>query len=154
MNYSLPIILVAIGGMLLIIAVRSLRAGRLQERYALLLGALGLPFLILAIWPDAVGDLAKLLGIEYHTVLLLCVTTFFLLLNFKLLSIVSVQDRRITTLTQTVGLLMAEQEKTTIPEESHPPSSHPATSGGNDECRKPNDERMTKPESRRNHYFR
>ena len=109
-DMSLIVILLAIGLMLLFLAVQSLRAQRLKERYALLLGFLGVPFLALAAWPDAVGYVARELDIEYPTVLLLCVTTFFLLLNFKLLSIVSVQDRKIASLAQIVGILRTEQE--------------------------------------------
>jgi hypothetical protein len=102
---SLPIILVAIGSLLLGLALRSLRRHRLKERYALLFIGAGVPFLALAAWPDAVGRIAAWLGIEYHTVLLLVVTTFFLLVNFKLLSLLSVQERRIASLTQLLAIL-------------------------------------------------
>lgn len=102
---TLTLILLAIGTTLLLLAMRSLRQHRLKERYALLFVATGVPFLALAAWPDAVGRLAAWLGIEYHTVLLLAVTTFFLLMIFKLLSLVSVQERRITSLAQLVAIL-------------------------------------------------
>ncbi len=105
---SLIIILLAIGSMLLFIAVRSLRAQRLKERYALLFLFLGLPFLLLAVWPDAIAHLAHWLEIQYQTVVLLGVTTFFLLLNLKLLSVVSIQDHKITTLAQMVAILKAK----------------------------------------------
>ena len=107
---TLTIILLAIGGMFLVLAVRSLRAHRLKERYALLFFFVGLPFLILAAWPDAVGYISEKLGIQYSTVLLLCVTTFFLLMIFKLLSIVSVQERKIATLAQMVSTLRMQQD--------------------------------------------
>lgn len=102
-------LLVLIGGMLVLLALRSLRQHRLKERYALLFVAISVPFVALAIWPDAVGNLAGWLHIEYQTVLLLCVTLFFLLLNFKLLSIVSVQERQIASLAQMVGILSAQR---------------------------------------------
>ncbi len=102
---TLTLILLAIGNMLLLMAVRSLRAQRLKERHALLFVAVGIPFLALAIWPDAVGWMAARLGIEYQTVLLLAVTTFFLVVNFNLLSIVSVQERRIACLAQMVAVM-------------------------------------------------
>ena len=102
---TLALILLGIGGLLLLLSVRSLRAQRLKERYALLFVAVGLPFLGLALWPKAVGYIAGHVGIEYHTVVLLAVTTFFLLMNFNLLAIVSVQERRITHLAQIVGIL-------------------------------------------------
>ncbi len=66
---------------------------------------MGVPFLALAVWPDAIGWLAGRLGIESQTVLLLAVTTFFLVLNFNILSIVSIQERRITSLAQMVAIM-------------------------------------------------
>ncbi len=102
---TLTLILLAIGNTLLLMAIRSLRVQRLQERHALLFVAVGVPFLALAAWPDAIGWLSGRLGIEYQTVLLLAVTTFFLVLNFNLLSIVSIQERRITNLAQMVAIM-------------------------------------------------
>jgi len=102
---TLTLILLAIGNMLLLMAIRSLRAQRLKERHALLFAAVGVPFLGLAIWPDGIGWIAARLGIEYQTVLLLAVTTFFLVVNFNLLSIVSVQERRIVCLAQMVAMM-------------------------------------------------
>jgi hypothetical protein len=102
---TLTLILLAIGNMLLLMAIRSLRVQRLNERHALLFVAVGVPFLALAVWPDAIGGLSGWLGIEYQTVLLLAVTTFFLVLNFNLLSIVSIQERRITSLAQMVAIM-------------------------------------------------
>ncbi len=102
---TLTLILMAIGAMLLLMAIRSLRAQRLKERHALLFALVGVPFLALAAWPNAVGWIASRLGIEYHTVLLLTVMSFFLVMNFKLLAIVSVQERRIACLAQLLALL-------------------------------------------------
>ena len=102
---TLTLILLAIGNTLLLMAIRSLRVQRLNERHALLFVAVGVPFLALAVWPDAIGWLSGRLGIEYQTVLLLAVTTFFLVMNFNLLSIVSIQERRITSLAQMVGIM-------------------------------------------------
>ena len=101
-----PIILLIFGGTLLLMAVRRLRVYKLKERYTLLFLAIGTPFLALAIWPNGVGWLAKRLGIEYGTVSLLCVTAFLILMIFELLTIVSLQDRKITTLAQIVGIMM------------------------------------------------
>ncbi len=102
---TLTLILLAIGNTLLLMAIRSLRVQRLNERHALLFVAVGVPFLALAVWPDAIGWLSARLGIEYQTVLLLAVTTFFLVLNFNILSIVSTQERRITSLAQMVAIM-------------------------------------------------
>jgi hypothetical protein len=102
---TLALLLLAVGNLMLLLSIRSLRTGRLRERHALLFAAVGVPFLILAMWPDAVGFLARRLGIEYPTVLLIAVTTFFLMVNFSLLSAVSVLERRVVTLAQTVAIL-------------------------------------------------
>jgi len=102
---TLTLILLAIGNTLLLMAIRSLRVQRLKERHALLFVAVGVPFLALAVWPDAIGWLSGRLDIEYQTVLLLAVTTFFLVLNFNILSIVSIQERRITCLAQMVAIM-------------------------------------------------
>ena len=69
----------------------------------------GLPFVLLSIWPRAVGWIAQRLHIEYHTVSLLGVTAFVILMLFELLSIVSVQERRLATLAQIIGILMEKQ---------------------------------------------
>ena len=102
---TLTLILLVIGNTLLLMAIRSLRVQRLNERHALLFVAVGVPFLALAVWPDAIGWLSERLGIDYQTVLLLAVTTFFLVLNFNILSIVSTQERRITSLAQMVAIM-------------------------------------------------
>lgn len=109
------LIVLALGASILFMAIRSLRAGRLKERYALIFVLTGLPFLLLALWRDGVGYLANLLDIDYRTLALIGVTTFFMLMIFKLLSIVSVQERRITTLAQNVSLLMQKQGITGLP---------------------------------------
>lgn len=103
------LIVLALGATILLMAIRSLRAGRLKERYALIFVLTGLPFLLLALWRDGVGYLANLLDIDYRTLALIGTTTFFMLMIFKLLSIVSVQERRITTLAQNISILMQKQ---------------------------------------------
>lgn len=110
MNLALVTLLSGMGVALLALALRSLRSHRLAERYVLMFGALSLPFIMLAVWPDAVGEFALYLGIQYHTVLLLAVTAFFLPVTFKLFSIVSVQQRRLTTLAQEVAILRTRLE--------------------------------------------
>ena len=112
------LIVLALGATILLMAIRSLRAGRLKERYALIFVLTGLPFLVLALWRDGVGYIAQWLDIDYRTLALLGVTTFFMLMIFKLLSIVSVQERRITTLAQNMSILMQKQGLTDPTDES------------------------------------
>ena len=106
----LTLILLAIGGTILFMAVRSLRAQRLKERYVLLFVFVGVPFIILGAWPGAVGAIARRLDIEYHTVLLLGITTFFLLTTFKLLSIVSLQEQRLAAVAQMMGVITSRRK--------------------------------------------
>ena len=100
------IILVCFGMTILLLAVRRMRSYRLKERHMLLFTLTGLPFLILAIWPLGVGWLGHKLGIDYHTISVLCIAAFLILMVFELLTIVSLQDRKIATLAQIVGILM------------------------------------------------
>jgi hypothetical protein len=100
---------VAFGGSLLLLAVRRLRRYRLKERYALLFLVLGLPFLLLAFRPTAVGWVAAHLDIQYNTLSLIGVSVFLFLIVFELLTIVSVQDQKINALTQLVAILMEKQ---------------------------------------------
>ena len=103
------------GGILLLLAVRRLRRYKLKERYTLLFLFIGMPFLLLAIRPDAVGWMAIGLGIQYTTLSLIGVSVFLFLIVFELLSIVSVQDQKITALAQLVGILMEKQKLTEFP---------------------------------------
>jgi Uncharacterized conserved protein (DUF2304) len=117
-NLARSLFLVAFGGILLVLAVRRLRTYRLRERYALVFALLGLPFIALAFWPDGVGWIALRLNIQYNTLALIGVSCFLFLAVFELLSIVSVQDQKITALAQLVGILM---EKQNLVEKEHRP---------------------------------
>jgi hypothetical protein len=103
------IILVCFGTTVLLVAVRRMRSYRLKERHMILFTFTGLPFLVLAIWPAGVGWVALRLHVEYHTVSVLCIAAFLILMVFELLTIVSLQDRKIATLAQIVGILMEKQ---------------------------------------------
>lgn len=111
MNLVRSLILVGFGGLLLLMAVRRLRRYQLKERYTLLFLFLGVPFLILAVWPGGVEWLARVLGMAYFTAMLLCVSAFLILTVFELLTIVSQHDRRISTLAQSVAILMEKQKE-------------------------------------------
>lgn len=124
MNPFRSAFLVLFGGLLLVLAVRRMRAYRLRERYALAFAAIGLPFIGLAFWPDAIVLIARKLDIQYNTLALLGVSSFLMLAVFELLSIVSVQDQKITALSQLVGILMEKQK---LVEKEHRPG---AGSGG------------------------
>jgi hypothetical protein len=110
------------GMSLLLLAVRRLRQYRLKERYTLLFFCISAPLLGLALWPDAVAYIAHKLHIEYGTVALLGVTALFSILILELLSIVSVQDRKITTLAQLVGILLERQQQAGLRDDSSLPT--------------------------------
>jgi hypothetical protein len=109
MIHQRTLILFLFGAAMVLFAVQSLRGQRLKERYALLMLFSGLPFLVLAVWPDGIVFLCEVLDIEKPTTMVLCLGVFTLVMLFKLLSIVSVQERRIVSLAQTIGILMAER---------------------------------------------
>ena len=108
------LVLALYGGTLLFFAVRSLRAQRLKERYVVVLILTGLPFLLLAVWPNAITRLAQLMSVPYHTVMILLVTGFLLVQLFELLSIISTQERRIASLAQMVGILTEKYRETKV----------------------------------------
>jgi hypothetical protein len=114
------LILLTLGGSLFTLAVRRLRQYKLRERYALVFLLLGLPFAVLAAWPNAIGYLADRLDIHYQTVTLLCVAGFLTVMVFELLTIVSLQDQKITALAQYVGILMEKQK---LAEPEHTPAA-------------------------------
>jgi hypothetical protein len=115
MNIFQNLFLATFGGLLLLLAIRRLRTYRLKERYALLFLLIALPFVGLAFWPEGVAWMAALLRIQYNTFALICVSVFLFLVVFELLTIVSVQDQKITALAQLVAILM-EKEKLAEPE--------------------------------------
>lgn len=126
MNPFRSVFLILFGGALLVMAVRRMRAYRLRERYALAFAALALPFIGLAFWPDAIGWLAETLNIQYNTLALLGVSSFLMLAVFELLSIVSVQEQKITALSQLVGILMEKQQ---LVEKEHRPGAEVGSRG-------------------------
>ena len=104
------LLLILFGGTLLLLTIKRLSQSKLKERYALIFLFMGFTFLGLALWPDAMGTLANWVHIEYRTLSLMFVAAFLLMMVLELLSIVSQQDRKITTLAQMVGILMEKQE--------------------------------------------
>jgi hypothetical protein len=120
MNIFQNLFLLTFGGLLLLLAIRRLRTYRLKERYALLFLLIGLPFVGLAFWPEGVAWMANLLRIQYNTFALICVSVFLFLVVFELLTIVSVQDQKITALAQLVAILMEKQK---LSEPEHTPGA-------------------------------
>lgn len=113
-------ILLTFGFFVFILTIRSLRAQRLKESYVLLFFFTGLPFFILALWPDGILFLSHLLSIEKATLLVLMAAIYFLLTTFSLLSIVSVQERQITAITQLLAIQSHTQDAAKSSQPSEP----------------------------------
>lgn len=109
MNIARTVILLVIALFLLVWAARRMRRLKLKERHAIVLILTAIPFLVLAVWPDLIGRVSLLLDIHYSTVLLGAVSLFFLLIILELLSIVSVLERKVSTLAQMVSILNEKQ---------------------------------------------
>ena len=105
MNIFRTAILLVIAAFLLWTAVHRMRRMQLKERHAIVLMLTAVPFLVLAVWPDLIGEMSDMMGIHYSTVLLLGMGVFFMLVVFELLSIVSGLERKVSTLAQMVSIL-------------------------------------------------
>lgn len=99
------IVLLAFFLVLVCMSIRSLRQMRMQERYMLLFVVTSFPFLTLALWPDGIVWMSAQMNMEKPTLMIFCLGSFTILLLLKLFSIISVQQRQITTLAQNVGIL-------------------------------------------------
>ena len=66
-------------GLLLLVIFELIRSRRLQERYAILWLVTGMAMLIVAVWRDALGFLAGLVGIAYPPSALFVLASFFIL---------------------------------------------------------------------------
>ena len=64
---------------LLLVIFELMRSRRLQERYALLWLLTGIVMLVLALWRDALGRIADLVGIAYPPSALFVLGAFFIL---------------------------------------------------------------------------
>ncbi|MEO0966678.1 MAG: DUF2304 domain-containing protein [Planctomycetota bacterium] len=127
-HWPRTLILLTVGLAVIGLTLRSLRKQRLNERYVLLFVLTGLPLIAVAIWPNAVVFLERVLVIEKATMLTLGVSIYFLLTTFALLSIVSVQERRIQTLAQLVAM-MREQRGGDAPAPDNTAQPSPDTPG-------------------------
>ncbi|MDH7578837.1 MAG: DUF2304 domain-containing protein [Bacillota bacterium] len=100
---------VIIGLLFLLVVLRLVRNGNLQERYALLWLFAALVIIVLALGPSLLDRLAGILKIYYPPSLLFFVAIMFcfvLLLHFSV--VLSQLSRRVVRLTQEVALLRYE----------------------------------------------
>jgi hypothetical protein len=112
LSVSVAAAIAAVG--LLIVVFELIRSRRLQERYALLWIATALVTLPLALWRDALDELADLAGVSYPPSLLFMIVSFFivlLLLHYS--TVISQLSEQNVTLAQRLALLehrLAERE--------------------------------------------
>lgn len=98
----------------LMITLESVRRFAMEERYALLWVSTGGILVLFAIYPDAVGLLAKLTGMQYVSAITMVVFAFLLLVAFHFslaLSGLRADQRRLCQHAAELALKVAELEK-------------------------------------------
>jgi hypothetical protein len=113
-------IFAAIASILLLAVIFELiRSRRLQERYALLWMATGVVLLVFALWRDALGVLARTVGIAYPpSALFLLASLFILVVLLHYSTVISELAERNLMLAQRIALLEQKLKKTEVPESS------------------------------------
>jgi hypothetical protein len=106
-------IFAAIAALLLLVVILELvRSRRLQERYALLWMATGVVLLVFALWRDALGVLARTVGIAYPpSALFLLASLFILVVLLHYSTVISRLSDQNTILAQRLALLEQQQRE-------------------------------------------
>ena len=100
--------------MVLMITLEAVRRFVMEERYALLWVATGAILVVFAIYPDAVGWLAKLTGMQYVSAITMVVFAFLLLVAFHFslaLSHIRASQKSLCQHAAELALKVAELEK-------------------------------------------
>ena len=100
--------------LVLLITLEAVRRMAMEERYALLWVSTGVILVLFAIYPDAVGWLAALTGMQYVSAITMVVFAFLLLVAFHFslaLSQVRTDQKRLCQHAATLELRVAELEK-------------------------------------------
>ena len=108
------LVLGALSGLVLLITLEAVRRFAMQERYALLWVSTGAILVVFAIYPDAVGWLAVLTGMQYATAITVVVFAFLLMIAFHFslaLSQFREDQKRTAQRTGILELRIAELEK-------------------------------------------
>lgn len=109
MNSPLKIYLIVASVLFFVFIVNMVRTKKLKLKYALTWLLTGLSFVIMAVFPETLFFLARILHIELPVnALFLCVIFLILLIVFGLTVAVSRQATRIKNLIQELGLLKEE----------------------------------------------
>ena len=100
--------------LVLMITLEAVRRFAMEERYALLWVSTGITLVVFAVYPDAVGWLAALTGMQYISAITMVVFAFLLLVAFHFslaLSELRSDQRQISQYAATLELRVAELEK-------------------------------------------
>ena len=100
--------------LVLMITLEAVRRVAMEERYALLWVSTGIILVVFAVYPDAVGWLATLTGMQYVSAITMVVFAFLLLVAFHFslaLSQVRHDQKRISQHAAALELRVAELEK-------------------------------------------
>lgn len=100
--------------LVLMITLEAVRRFAMEERYALLWVSTGLILVIFAVYPDAVGWLATLTGMQYVSAITMVVFAFLLLVAFHFslaLSELRADQKRVCQHAASLELRVAELEK-------------------------------------------
>jgi hypothetical protein len=112
--FRMRIVLGFLSALVLMITLEAVRRFAMEERYALLWVFTGIILLIFAIYPDAVGWLASLTGMQYVSAITMVVFAFLLLVVFDFslaLSELRADQRRICQHAAELELRITELEK-------------------------------------------
>lgn len=100
--------------LVLMITLEAVRRVAMEERYALLWVSTGIVLVVFAIYPDAVGWLATLTGMQYVSAITMVVFAFLLLVAFHFslaLSELRADQKRLCQHAAALELRMAEMEQ-------------------------------------------
>ncbi|MEI6786883.1 MAG: DUF2304 domain-containing protein [bacterium] len=100
--------------LVLMITLEAVRRFAMEERYALLWVSTGIILVVFAVYPDAVGWLAKLTGMQYVSAITMVVFAFLLLVAFHFslaLSELRADQKRVCQFAASLELRVAELEK-------------------------------------------
>jgi MFS family permease len=112
--FRMRIVLGFLSALVLMITLEAVRRFAMEERYALLWVFTGLILFLLAIYPDAVGWLATLTGMQYVSAITIVVFAFLLLVVFDFsmaLSKLHADQRKLCQQSAELELRITELEK-------------------------------------------
>lgn len=112
MNFKLQIILIFASTFFLCFIIIMLRNKKIELKYTLTWLLAGFTFTILALFPDVLKLISRLLNIiEPVNTLFLSIIFFMILIVFTLTIALSRNANRVKSLTQEIGILKMELEK-------------------------------------------